>query len=125
VECLAKLNKEDRMTRRLFVALLLAMSIIAPAAAQQTRVFISKQPGTVRVNAVASIGVSTSRNAKCTITVMYKNVKANARGLAPKTAGASGTVSWTWKIDSKTPVGTWPVTVTCNNVTAKTTVTIK
>lgn len=37
--------------------------------------------------------------------------------LAPQTAPASGTVTWSWLVSTDTPVGSGTVTVTCNGVT--------
>jgi hypothetical protein len=50
----------------------------------------------------------------CTITVLYKNSRAHARGLYPKRP-VRGRVSWTWKVGLRTPNGTWPIKVNCGS----------
>jgi len=67
----------------------------------------------------------TSPNASCSITAHYKSGPSTAAGLGPKTADASGRVSWTWKVGSRTTPGTWGITVTCNGVSIQTTHTVK
>ena len=63
----------------------------------------------------ASLGARTKAGAACTITVEYKSGPSSAAGLGPKTASGTGSVSWTWKVGSRTTVGSWPVTVTCRS----------
>lgn len=63
----------------------------------------------------ASITVRTNAAAKCTISVVYDNVASTDSGLAPKVADDYGMVSWTWTVAEATPLGTWPVKVTCAN----------
>lgn len=46
-----------------------------------------------------------------TITVTYKSGPSKAKGLEPKTADEAGTVTWQWKIGSKTSSGTFTITV--------------
>lgn len=61
----------------------------------------------------AEINVRTLATAKCTIAVTYNGVAAQDSGLAPKVADDYGLVTWTWTVSKGTPVGTWPVSVTC------------
>jgi hypothetical protein len=63
--------------------------------------------------AFATLAARTRAGASCTIVVEYKSGPSQAAGLGPKTATGSGGVSWTWKVGSRTTVGSWPVTVTC------------
>ncbi len=57
--------------------------------------------------------VHTAAHANCTIEVEYKSGPSTAAGLYPKTASASGAVSWNWVVGTRTTPGDWPVTVTC------------
>ena len=61
----------------------------------------------------ASLTARTAPAAACTITVVYKSGPSGAAGLVPKTAGTSGSVSWSWRVGPSTTPGTWPVTVAC------------
>jgi hypothetical protein len=73
----------------------------------------------------ATLTAKTSPNASCSITVYYKSGASEAIGLEPKTADASGMVSWTWKVASRTTSGTWKIVVICNGVTKETTFTVQ
>lgn len=61
----------------------------------------------------ASITVKTNAESDCTIVVEYNEVPSTDSGLAPKSADEFGIVSWTWTVEEATPLGTWPVDVTC------------
>lgn len=63
----------------------------------------------------ATLVAHTKGGAACTIDVEYKSGRSTAQGLGPKTASGSGVVSWTWKVGSRTTLGSWPVTVTCTS----------
>ncbi len=73
----------------------------------------------------ARADVATTPNTRCTIKVVYKGVTSNAAGLGPKTSDASGSVSWSWKVASNTPKGSWPVTVTCGSASATKSFTVQ
>jgi hypothetical protein len=45
--------------------------------------------------------------------VEYNDVPSADSGLKPKTADDFGIVSWAWTVEATTPVGEWPVDVTC------------
>jgi hypothetical protein len=62
---------------------------------------------------VATATAHTAPNASCSIEVEYKSGSSTAAGLYPKTASASGAVSWSWLVGPRTTPGDWPVTVTC------------
>jgi len=57
--------------------------------------------------------VKTTPNTSCTIEVDYKSGPSTAQGLGPKTSSATGAVSWTWVVGTRTTTGDWPVVVTC------------
>jgi competence protein ComEC len=79
----------------------------------------------VSKGANATLTAKTSPNASYTITVYYKSGASKAAGLGPKTADASGMVSWTWKVGSKTTSGTWRIVISCSGVTKETTFTVQ
>ena len=45
------------------------------------------------------------------ITVYYKSGASTAKGLYEKTSDASGLVSWTWRVGSRTTPGTWAIVI--------------
>jgi hypothetical protein len=53
---------------------------------------------------------------------VYYKTKSTAAGLGPKTADASGDVSWTWKVGASTTPGTWRIVVTASKEGKKVTV---
>lgn len=63
----------------------------------------------------ASINIKTTGGAACRIDVKYNDVAAQDTGLVPKIADEFGLVQWSWSIPAGTPVGKWPVEVTCAN----------
>jgi len=68
----------------------------------------------VSQGANATAVAQTSPGANCSITVTYKSGPSKAQGLVPKTADASGQVSWTWKVGTNTTPGDWPIDITCS-----------
>jgi len=62
----------------------------------------------------ATLAVSTTPGANCSIVVHYKSGPSRAKGLVPKVASSSGRVSWTWRVGSNTTPGRWPIVVTCD-----------
>jgi hypothetical protein len=76
-------------------------------------------------NSSATLSAQTAPSASCTIIVHYKSGPSKASGLGPKTADASGLVSWTWIVASATTARIWPIDVTCNGVTKSTTFTVR
>ncbi len=61
----------------------------------------------------ATLTISTTPRANCSIVVRYKSGPSRAKGLIPKVVGGSGRVSWTWRVGSNTTPGRWPIVVTC------------
>ena len=68
---------------------------------------------TVRRGGTASVTAKTTGGAECGISVNYPAGPSTARGLEPATAPKSGSITWTWKVASNTPKGTWPVVISC------------
>jgi hypothetical protein len=67
----------------------------------------------------ASVAVQTAPNASCSIKyITPRGTDSTAQGLIPKTADASGRVSWSWVIGTATQPGTGRVTVTCGGASA-------
>ena len=66
--------------------------------------------GTVSPNDTASLTVTVSPKARCTIKVVYETTVSKAAGLGPKTGTK---LTWKWKVGSSTHAGRWPVTVDC------------
>jgi micrococcal nuclease len=67
----------------------------------------------VRRGGTASVTAKTTGGAECGISVEYPTGPSTARGLEPAKAPKSGAITWTWKVASNTPKGTWPVVVSC------------
>jgi hypothetical protein len=61
----------------------------------------------------AMINVKTNPTSTCKIVVAYNNVAEADSGLMPKKADNFGTVGWAWTVPKNAPLGSWPVTVTC------------
>jgi hypothetical protein len=81
-------------------------------------------PLTAAPNQTVTLSVGTGASVNCTIEVDYASGPSTAQGLTPKTSSSSGSVSWTWKVGGKTTPGTWPITVTCGNNSASTTIRV-
>lgn len=64
----------------------------------------------------ASVTVKTNPEATCAISVTYGGAKAVDSGLTEKLADEYGIVSWAWSLPANTPLGNWPVDITCKNV---------
>ena len=63
----------------------------------------------------ASIMVKTNPDANCSISVIYDKTASKDSGLVAKKADEYGLVEWAWTVESTTPLGNWPVKVTCAN----------
>ncbi|QQE80424.1 hypothetical protein [Alicyclobacillus sp. SO9] len=73
----------------------------------------------------ASIKVKTKPNVQGTIEVDYSSGPSHSSSLNPKTADPNGYITWTWKVGSRTTPGNWPVTITADRQTVKTTLHLK
>ena len=80
----------------------------------ETTVTFTTFPSSVARGTNATVGVKTAPRASCSISVVYKSGPSTAVGLGDKAASATGAVSWTWRVGSKTTTGSWPVTVRCS-----------
>ncbi|OYW85723.1 hypothetical protein B7Z17_01795, partial [Candidatus Saccharibacteria bacterium 32-49-10] len=64
----------------------------------------------------SAITIKTNADAACSIKLTYNNKELSKdMGLIPKTADEYGVATWSWKVESGRPPGTYPVEVTCAN----------
>jgi hypothetical protein len=98
------------MQRTLILALAIVVlgGLVVSSASATVRV--TKRPGRVEHGDAASVTVTVSPKARCTIGVYYSTTKSGARGLGPKTAK---TITWTWTVGSTTKTGRWPIRIDC------------
>lgn len=64
----------------------------------------------IRAGKDASLTVTVSPRARCTIEVVYDSVVSTAKGLGPKSGGK---ITWRWRVGAATAPGRWPVIVRC------------
>lgn len=84
------------------LVLVVAAALAIPTAAS-ARVRFVHVTSPIGHGAYATLTVSVSQKATCSITVEYKSGPSQAAGLYPK-ASVGGRVSWTWKVGTRT---TW------------------
>jgi hypothetical protein len=109
--------KFPRSSIAIFMVVLLVAGSFVPQghAASRLSVKIVSLTSPISGGKQATIEVSTAPNASCKIVVTYDSGPSAAKGLEPKTADATGSVSWTWNVGATTTPGKWPVTVTCTS----------
>jgi hypothetical protein len=90
----------------------------------RTPITLVNGPLTAAPNQIVTLYVRTARKTYCTIEVDYSSGASTASGLTPKTSDTGGNVSWTWKVGGRTKAGTWPITVSCGNSSAKTSIRV-
>jgi len=73
----------------------------------------------------ASVTIRTTSGASASIEVDYESGPSKSTSLYPKTAGSDGTVTWQWKVGTRTTPGKWPVIITANDQTIQTTVNVQ
>jgi hypothetical protein len=94
-------------------AIAIAVALALPAAASaRVRLITVSSPATPGSYATLKASVSPSRT--CSITVTYMSGPSHAQGLYPKRA-AGGSVSWTWKVGTRTTPGRWGIVVSCGS----------
>lgn len=69
----------------------------------------------IKPGSEASITIRTLPTAKCKIKVEYNKIAAKDPGLKDQTADEFGIATWDWTVGPNTPVGKWPVKVTCSH----------
>lgn len=62
-----------------------------------------------------TITVQGTPNTPYSIKVVYKSGASTSKDLKSKTSDSNGIVSWTWKVGTKTSLGTYPVTISGGN----------
>ncbi|GMA48973.1 hypothetical protein GCM10025857_03300 [Alicyclobacillus contaminans] len=67
----------------------------------------------------ASVTVKAAPGAYGTIEVDYESGPSHAQGLVPMYADASGEITWTWKVGTRTHAGDWPIIITIGGQTIK------
>lgn len=61
----------------------------------------------------AVLNVRTGIQSECVVKVEYNKVPAKDSGLVKHPTDEYGMTSWSWTVDPATPLGSWPVEVTC------------
>ncbi len=97
--------------KRLALSLALVAVLALPAAAS-ARVRLVSITSPISAGSYATLKVSVSKTATCSITVYYKSGPSEAQGLYPKRGKR---ISWTWKVGTRTTPGRWPITVRCGS----------
>jgi micrococcal nuclease len=95
---------------RVAVPVVLVVVALVLAAQASASVHAVKFTSRVAPGDDASLTVKVTPTARCTITVTYNTGKSHARGLRPK---RGGTITWTWRVGTRTKPGRWPVVVDC------------
>jgi hypothetical protein len=88
-----------------------AAVLVVPASASAS-VRLKHVTSPISAGSYATLTVSVSLTASCSITVNYRRGPSHAAGLYPKRSSA-GRVSWTWKVGSRTTPGRWTIDVYC------------
>jgi hypothetical protein len=65
----------------------------------------------ISAGSIATLTIQTVPGADCIITAYFKSGPSQAAGLGPQTADASGQVTWSWKVGSRTTPGMWKIVV--------------
>jgi hypothetical protein len=110
-ECVLPFELGGTHMRRymLFALALLALGLPASAVAS---VRLKAVTSPVSAGSNATLTVTLSRPATCSITVNYRSGPSHAAGLYP-TQSVAGRVSWTWKVGTRTTPGRWTIDVYC------------
>jgi hypothetical protein len=88
----------------------------APAEPPQPKplpVKVTRRTVSVPRNSTASVTIRTASGARCSIIVNYPSGPSVARGLEPKKANSSGTITWKWKVGGNTTKGTHGIDIEC------------
>jgi hypothetical protein len=88
-----------------FVALALVLAAVSGAKVKRLSL-----TSPVRAGSYASLAVTVSPKARCTIAVIYDTVVSEAKGLESKRGGR---ITWRWRVGTSTHPGTWPIVVKC------------
>jgi hypothetical protein len=97
--------------RRLLI-LLVVVSALAVTSTASARVRPVSLTSPINHGGYATLTVTVSPAATCSITVFYKSGPSHATGLYPKRGSR---ISWTWKVGTRTTPGRWPISVSCGS----------
>ncbi len=89
----------------------------APSASSPVGTSVEALDTPVARGSSTSLIISTKAYAYCNITVKYNNVISHDPALGTKQADAYGTLTWTWTVPANAPIGNWPISVTCHDMT--------
>ena len=84
-----------------------------PGANAQESISVESLDTPVAQGSNTSLIINTNAGSICTIVVTYNGVVSTDSGLSPKHADSYGNVTWSWTVPVTTPVGNWPIKVTC------------
>jgi hypothetical protein len=99
------------MLRRIALTVAIVCALAVPTAAAAS-VRLASVTSPINHGAYATLTVSVSHVATCSITVYYKSGPSSAAGLYPKRGRR---ISWTWKVGTRTTPGRWPIVVSCGS----------
>lgn len=86
---------------------------IKPGANAPEGVVVESLDTPVTPGSNTSMIINTNAGSLCSILVTYNGVVSKDSGLVNKQADSYGNVTWSWTVPSSTPVGDWPIKVTC------------
>lgn len=87
---------------------------------KQAEVKIISVTSPVGRNKTATLKAKVAPQATASIRVTYKSGASKAQGLEDKQADSEGNVTWSWKVGGNTTLGTWPITVSSDGLSAHT-----
>lgn len=92
---------------------------VTPRPTAQPASFLNA-PLSAQRSQTVTLRVRTAPNTACSIDVGYPS----ETELDSAISDGAGNVSWTWRVGSRVPPGTWPITVSCRTGTASTYITV-
>jgi hypothetical protein len=91
----------------------IALKIVKPANNAPEGVSIESLITPVVAGQNSSISIHTNEGSMCTIAVTYAGVASTDSGLSIKSSDQFGNVTWSWTVPPTTPIGSWPIKITC------------
>ncbi len=88
----------------------------APSPKASVGVAIEALDTPVARGSASSLIVNTKADAYCNVMLKFNNTIDKDPALGTKQADAYGVVSWTFTIPPSAPLGTWPISVTCHDM---------
>jgi len=89
----------------------IAISVTQTAPSGDISISMVSLTSPISAGSTATLTIQTAPGANCSITVYYKSGASQAAGLGQQTADASGQVTWSWKVGSRTAKGIWKIVV--------------